>query len=312
MLGALLEDFMETHGGKYNIKAISKIVGIQPGTLRAWERRYKMIAPIRNESGHRLYTEDHVKIIKWLIDQVDKGFTISQAVALLENEKFSPPLTEELVENGDLSQAFVLELLDALLSFNENSGNEIMNRAFSIYTIDKVVIDILGNLLVNIGNLREVGKITSAHEHFATSFLRTRIGMIIHSTPAISVYPKAIAVCGPNECHELGLLIFTHYIRRLGFEVIYLGTSISDNDFDIVFEQVKPKYLFLSCTLEENKSSTLSLVDRLSVQQPRLTIGVSGHGVSKLTCDEKHQYQTYIVGDTKKQWDQWLGDKLSH
>ena len=39
--------------GKYNMKAASQILGIQPGTLRAWERRYHMIAPVRNELGYR-------------------------------------------------------------------------------------------------------------------------------------------------------------------------------------------------------------------------------------------------------------------
>ncbi len=61
-----------------------KMLGIQPGTLRAWERRYQIIAPVRNESGHRLYAEEHIKILKWLIQRVNKGFTISQAVSLLE------------------------------------------------------------------------------------------------------------------------------------------------------------------------------------------------------------------------------------
>ncbi len=68
--------------GKYNLKAISQMLGIQAGTLRAWERRYQIIAPVRNEAGHRLYTEEHVKIIKWLLVKVNNGFTISQAVHL--------------------------------------------------------------------------------------------------------------------------------------------------------------------------------------------------------------------------------------
>lgn len=65
---------MATEEGKYNIKAVSKMLGIQPGTLRAWERRYQIVAPKRNESGHRLYTEEHIKVLKWLIRKVDQVF----------------------------------------------------------------------------------------------------------------------------------------------------------------------------------------------------------------------------------------------
>jgi len=64
------------HEGKYNIKAISNMVGIQPGTLRAWERRYQILNPVRNDSGHRLYTEEDLRKLKWLTEKVSGGFTI--------------------------------------------------------------------------------------------------------------------------------------------------------------------------------------------------------------------------------------------
>ena len=53
---------MPALNGKYNIKAVSNILGIQPSTLRAWERRYHIIAPKRNHAGHRLYTESIFKL----------------------------------------------------------------------------------------------------------------------------------------------------------------------------------------------------------------------------------------------------------
>jgi DNA-binding transcriptional MerR regulator len=68
------------------MKAVSTMVGILPGTIRAWERRYQMIAPIRNEAGHRLYSDNHVRKLKWLVQKVNDGFTISQAVSLLEHQ----------------------------------------------------------------------------------------------------------------------------------------------------------------------------------------------------------------------------------
>ncbi|MGL4819521.1 MAG: MerR family transcriptional regulator, partial [Bacilli bacterium] len=73
--------------GKYNIKAICNKLGIQPGTLRAWERRYQIIRPVRNDAGHRLYSEQHVRILEYLIDKVQNGFTIGQAVSLYETEE---------------------------------------------------------------------------------------------------------------------------------------------------------------------------------------------------------------------------------
>ncbi len=64
--------------GKYNIKAIATMLGIEPGTLRAWERRYRIVKPIRNQAGHRLYSDEHVAILRWLMDKVDKGFPLDK------------------------------------------------------------------------------------------------------------------------------------------------------------------------------------------------------------------------------------------
>jgi MerR family transcriptional regulator, light-induced transcriptional regulator len=301
---------MTSQEGKYNIKAVSKMLGIQPGTLRAWERRYQIIAPKRNESGHRLYTEEHVKILRWLISKVNKGFTISQAVSLLENSgmELNGSLTDE--EKSNASTDLMDELLEVLLSFDENRANELMNRAFSIYTVEKVVIDILGSLLVRIGDLWEKRKITSAHEHFASSFLRSRIGIIFSTIPINGILPKTVSVCGPDEWHEIGLLIFTMYLRQKGFETIYLGTSIAENDLDIVIDEVKPKFLFLSCTLKQNAGKTLALIDRLTGKYPDLMIGVGGKAFEHLKQETKESYAPFIVGKTKEEWEKWLENKF--
>jgi MerR family transcriptional regulator, light-induced transcriptional regulator len=305
---------MSNHEGKYNIKAVSKMLGIQAGTLRAWERRYNMIAPIRNESGHRLYTEEHIKILKWLIVKVDKGFTISQAVNLLETNQAS--INDEQVElktdgeQVDYSEDLMDELLYALLRFDESKAHDLLNKAFSIYSVDKVVIEILGTLLVKIGDKWENGKITSAHEHFASSFLRSRIGMILHTLPVDGLLPKVIGVCGPEESHELGLLIFTLFLRRKGFEVIYLGASIAEGDIDIVLKEVKPEFLFLSCTLVRNVKKTLELVDELSLKYNNLQIGLGGKAFSKVTPQILEPYESFLLGENKQQWESWLRDKL--
>jgi DNA-binding transcriptional MerR regulator len=304
---------MDKQEGKYNIKAVSKILGIQPGTLRAWERRYQMIAPKRNDSGHRLYSEQHVKILKWLVSKVNQGFTISQAVSLLENNDVSTeePQLPHQNESGDRSTIIADELLDALLQFDETKAHDLINQAFSLYTIDKVLVDILGTLLVKIGDLWEHNKITTAHEHFASSILRSRIGIILHSFPHNSILPKAVAVCGPGEWHELGLLIFTLFLRRKGFDVIYLGASIAEEDIDVVIDTVHPKFIFFSCTMRENVPTTLSLATKLKEEHEGLEIGLGGFAIDTLPDEVKKKYDPFVMGSVKNEWENWLKEKLS-
>lgn len=299
---------MGNGAGKYNIKAVSKMLGIQPGTLRAWERRYQMIAPVRNESGHRLYTEEHVEILRWLISKINQGFTISQAVSLLENSAL--PLEKAEVPRRDMVDEIGDKLLTALLEFNSSKAHELINHAFSLFTIDKTVIDLLGPILIKVGDLWEEGSITTAHEHFASSFIRSRIEGLSNSFPHNSFLPKSIAVCGPGERHELGLLIYTLYLRRKGFEVVFLGTSLADNDLELVLDKVKPKFLFLSCTLDENREATLKLADELKKIYPALIIGLGGIAIDSMPLEQQEEYQENIVGMTRAEWEKWLKKRI--
>ncbi|MGG1367268.1 MerR family transcriptional regulator [Priestia megaterium] len=298
------------HEGKYNIKAISNMVGIQPGTLRAWERRYQILNPVRNDSGHRLYTEEDLRKLKWLTEKVSGGFTISQAVSLLETESSTVGTFEEEGE-VDSPQKIRDELLTMLLSFEEGKAQDLINHAFSLYSVEKVVIDILGSLLVTVGDMWEKGQITSGHEHYTTQVLKTRISMIFYSLPSNGLLPKAIAVCGPNETHEVGLLVFTLFLRRKGFEVIYLGSSIEDKDVELIVKEVDPTFLFMSCTMLENAEKTLNLTNQMIKKFPHLKVGLGGYVFDGLDSKRKGEAQPFILGNTKEEWNSWLTKKLA-
>jgi len=296
---------MGTKQAKYNIKAVSQMVGIQPGTLRAWERRYQIVRPSRNEAGHRLYSDEHIKILKWLMEKVDKGFTISQAVSLLESNETAVD-TASHTESSNQLEILGDDLLNALLSFEENEAQQKLDHAFSLFTPETVAIDIIGPLLVKIGDLWEENRITSAHEHFASHFLRSRMGMMLLSIPSDAMLPKALLVCGPNERHELGLLIFALYMKRKGYDVIYLGQSIAGGDIDIVIDEIEPSYMFMSCTLKKNIPITVSLAESLQKQFPELKIGLGGLAYDRLSELDKKRMEPFLVGNTKKDWEAWL------
>lgn len=290
--------------GKYNIKAVSNMLGIQPGTLRAWERRYQIIAPVRNELGYRLYTEEHVKILKWLIKRINKGFTIGQAVSLLENNHFN--IEADKFQDGHQINRFSDELLQSLLDFNEIKAQGIMNTLFSLYTVEKVIFEVFCNLIVKVGELWAAGQITSAHEHFVNAFFRSRVELIYHSLPQSELLPKAILACCPGEYHELGLLIFSLFLRRKGLEVIYLGPDIVERDIEEVIRITRPNYLFISCTLQENLTLALSFLTQLSLNYKNLLLGIGGRAVDLMKTSEKEQFSSFIVGHSINDWENWM------
>ncbi|WP_458412662.1 MerR family transcriptional regulator [Schinkia sp. CFF1] len=294
--------------GKYNMKAVTKLLGIQSGTLRAWERRYKIIAPVRNEAGHRLYTEKHVEILRWLVSKVQEGYTISQAVALYEeneeqiNRKGQPeisPFDQSFHHNKS-------QLLQALLKFEEERARKIFSYTISLFSIEWGVIELITSIFTEMKMLKEQHKISSAHEQFIYNFMRTKVGAILQNMPCDSVLPKAILVSGPNEAHELGLLLFTLFLKWKGYHVIYLGTSVHGEDLLSMLNEINPEFLFISFTMV-NVESTSQMIEKITTNHPEIHLGIGGKAVPSLIRQLKKGYQQYLIGPTKTEWEKWLG-----
>jgi MerR family transcriptional regulator, light-induced transcriptional regulator len=297
---------MAEQEGKYNIKAASLMLGIQPGTLRAWERRYQMIAPVRNEFGHRLYTEEHIRILKWLIKKVNQGFTISQAISLMENSQLQIKSESLDFKKDDQLTSLLEELFEAVVHFNEIKAQGIMNLLFSIFSIEKVLMDVFRPIQLKIEDNVESGKISRAQEYFASSLIKARIVMIIQSVPHNPNLPKAVTVSCPGEGYDIGLLILTCFLRRQGVEVIHIGANLTEEEVNKVTNIIQPEILFISCSREENQNVALELFSRVSTDYPSVSIGLVGNAMNTLNEAKKGQFSAVIVGQTPQEWEKWL------
>ncbi|HHW35973.1 MAG TPA: MerR family transcriptional regulator [Bacillales bacterium] len=298
---------MDLGQGKYNMKAVSKLLGIQPGTLRAWERRYKIIAPERNESGHRLYTERHITILRWLIKKVDEGFTISQAVSLYEESEAKKNVNYD-AQTEKLDYTFheiKLNLLQALINFEEDRALRVWDYAFCLFSVEFALVNLLKTLLDEMNRLLEENKISSVHERYIISFIRSKIGAVLQTMPSDPHWPNAVAVCGPNEYQELDLLMFSIFLKCRGYKVIYLGTGVRDEDLYAALNELQPKLLFISFTTIKTEEA-IHFISTITEQYHDLHIGIVGEAIPCLKKELDEKYQKYVVGQNKTEWDEWI------
>ncbi len=66
----------------YEISAVARITGLSTHNLRVWERRHKVVEPVRTETKRRLYSRDDVRKLGLLKALVDSGHSISQLAGL--------------------------------------------------------------------------------------------------------------------------------------------------------------------------------------------------------------------------------------
>lgn len=68
----------------FPIRTVSTLTGVNPVTLRAWERRYGIVQPQRTPKGHRLYSAEDVERIHRVLGLLERGISIGQVRQLLE------------------------------------------------------------------------------------------------------------------------------------------------------------------------------------------------------------------------------------
>jgi len=67
----------------YSIGAVARMLGVEPSTLRAWEDRYRVVAPARSQGSHRLYSRDQIEQLRFVLRSMEDGSSAADAHRLL-------------------------------------------------------------------------------------------------------------------------------------------------------------------------------------------------------------------------------------
>lgn len=253
----------------YNIKAVEQNTGISSSTLRAWERRYQVCQPQRSESGYRLYSDRDIAVIRWLKSQVDAGMSISQAVVWLDKLTTTASTLADVIlpASGEMAgtplatathhmmrrdyTVLQKELLNTLLTFQEDVAERVLAEAFTLYPLELVGENVIAPVLVEIGERWHRGEISVTLEHYATALLQQRLAALLRAAPYLHQKNLIWVVGAPGEEHEIGIMLLTLYLRRAGYPAKYLGKNIVAADFVRDVSHYQPAMVLLSATTKE-------------------------------------------------------------
>lgn len=211
-------------GSLLPIRTVANLTGVNPVTLRAWERRYNMVTPQRTPKGHRLYTEDDVERIKEVLNLLDQGISISQVKPLLE-QPAGQQQAAALAETGDVWKDYQQKMVHAVETFDEHVLDSTYNDALSLYPVDVVNQRLVSPLLRIIGEHWKERETGIAEEHFFSVYLRNKLGARIHHLNQRSNGQLLLLACLPGEYHEIGLLLFALATVNFGYRVLILGPN---------------------------------------------------------------------------------------
>lgn len=75
----------------YSIGEVAERCGINPVTLRAWQRRYGLLKPQRSEGGHRQFDDEDVQRIEEIKRLMASGVSVGKVKILLQDRNVVTP-----------------------------------------------------------------------------------------------------------------------------------------------------------------------------------------------------------------------------
>lgn len=265
----------------YTIGTVSKLTGVGAITLRAWERRHGLIRPVRKESGHRLYTRNHIDQINRITALTQGGLRISQInPEMLESDTDSESGAET---DSDVWKDYLNSMVAAVISFDEDRLEEIYNTALSLYPINLVTRKLLTPLLIELGIRWASQQSGVAEEHFFAFYLRNKLGARYHHRPRGNNGLRLLLAGLPGEHHEIGLLLFALAAHETGYSVIPLGANMPMDELGKIAEKKGCSAILLSGAIEPSER-TLARDLPLLVDQAKVPVMIGGLA-SVYCCD---------------------------
>ena len=266
----------------YRIHRFSKLTGLSPHVIRAWERRYGLVTPIRGDNRYRLYTDDDVVLFRYLKSQVDQGMLIGelseQGVEYLRDQ--AQRVFVETYREPPPSERLVLELSQALEE-NDRAGFERkLNGALAVIPFEEAVHRFLLPLQEQVGQLWHDGRLGVGQEHYASNQIKQKIFSAMNQFQTADEGPVVVIACPTNEWHEVAAMTAAYVCRARGCRVHYLGANLPIPELAAYCQRNRPACVLLSVTIMGSSDEARALAQQLaSAIVPLSPVGVGGQGV---------------------------------
>ncbi len=262
---------MSVSPGSLRIGEFARRVGVNPELLRAWERRYGLLRPVRSSGGFRLYTDEDAERVARMRRALDEGLSAAEAArAALERGQPSEGLLDDAAAR----------LLAAIERYDEAAAHALLDETLAAFGLEAVLRDVILPTLTQVGLKWEKGTLEISHEHFASNLIRGRL-LSLARLWGRGGGPLAVLACAPGETHDISLLAFGLLLRSHGWRILFLGADTPIPTLTHTVTETRPTLAVLT-----SFDPALLLAEKTALRHLAKVVPVvlSGPGASDALC----------------------------
>lgn len=278
----------------YTIKHVADALGVTETTLRAWERRYGIVAPHRSDGGYRLYDETDVGTLRRMTALIVDGISPQQAARLILSDTDpgnstggAPSVDGTAMRAAPVDDTAptdhppaVAALLDAATEPDPERISAILDEVLAGASYEAVIDDILLASLAEAGRAWRAGRLSVTGEHLLSAAIHRRLGQLFEAAGRDPARAEVLIGTPPDSHHDLGALAFAVAARRAGLAIWYLGTGLPAADWSAAVRRHRPRWVVLTVHHTRDLAALGAVVAELRHPEhgdPQVTIGVGGN-----------------------------------
>jgi len=279
-----MSDNQKAAAARHPIRVVAERTGLSPHVLRAWERRYGVVAPTRSDGGQRFYTDDDIHRLSLLVKASQVGRSVG-SVALLPTSE----LARLVAQDADQGQARPSQSSDhramalkAVRDMAPDRLQSLLRRALLSLGTPVFLDQVLSPLLVDIGSEWHAGRIGIVHEHAASAAVQQLLGWLIRELDVLTDAPSVLLATPSGQRHSQGAMIAAAAAAHDGWHAVWLGADLPATQIATAAREHGVDVVGLSVTTTDDldglRSELLELRVTLAPNTP-LYVGGLGAGV---------------------------------
>lgn len=207
----------------HSIAAVARMANLSPDVIRSWERRYKLIEPMRDASGVRRYSDEDVARLTLAREATRLGHPIRH-VAQLSDEQLEALVDRKPANgNGTTSADVVARLLGAVHANDLSTASHVLRAAAVLMPTRELVLDIIAPALREVGRQWEHGELAVWKEHFLSNQVLNVAGPLQQSIPGDA---RIVLATPPFDRHGFGIALAALLAAARGVSACNLGVGV--------------------------------------------------------------------------------------
>jgi methylmalonyl-CoA mutase cobalamin-binding domain/chain len=276
---------------RHPIRVVARRTGLTAATIRAWERRYGAVEPVRSEGGQRLYSDRDLVRLDTLRRLTEMGRSISsvaglsagEAAALLEEDRRVSTATVGPLTTDDAPDAWTDQAYAMLRALDDTGLERTLRRALATLGAHRFLQGVAAPLLRQVGTAWASGDVTPAQEHLGSAVIERVLAEVADHTKSDGTAHRVVVATLPGERHALGARLVAAVAALGGWRVSYLGTDLPPEEIASAAVALDADAVAISVVADEARDATIeALVTLRAALDPDVELLVGGRASAHL------------------------------